>query len=294
MHNPQPSSAVDTATLGLRRRQLRRQLRDRATHAQYHTAASASGYADAYEGWGSVARFNRSRRHAVDEAIRRSQGDLVDIGSGPGMFVRHLLDTRPSDFRITACDRSPAMIDAAAGRLTASDPEVCLSVSRIEDLPFDDCSFDVALALGVLEYVDIAQALPEVSRIVRPGGLVIATMLNPASPYRLFEWCIYWPARRLAGRIEGLLGIQSSRPHGARRSGIRAVRRGRLARLMRGAGLTPYDVVAFDITSTVPPFDKLVRRHRQRWRDHPERTVSRGLRGRMGTGYLIAARKAPV
>jgi len=136
--------------------------------------------------------------------------------------------------------------------------------------------------------------LPEVSRIVRPGGLVIATMLNPASPYRLFEWCIYWPARRLAGRIEGLLGIQPSRPHGARRSGIRAVRRGRLARLMRGAGLTPYDVVAFDITSTVPPFDKLVRRHRQRWRDHPERTVSRGLRGRMGTGYLIAARKAPV
>ncbi|MGH3950779.1 MAG: class I SAM-dependent methyltransferase [Pseudonocardiaceae bacterium] len=218
-------------------------------------------------------------------------GDLLDVGCGPGMLVRHLLDTRPGDFRITACDRSPAMIEAVEERV-ANSGGVQLMVARIEDMPFADESFDVALAMGVLEYADAARALREMARVLRPGGLVLVTMLNPLSPYRLFEWVMYWPALRMLGRVERLLGVPPKRRHGAPISGIRAIPETKLRRMMREEGLGPHDAVYYDLTPLVPPLDKIVRRWNRQWRSHPERTVSRGTRRWMGTAYLVAARRA--
>jgi ubiquinone/menaquinone biosynthesis C-methylase UbiE len=252
--------------------------------------AAAAAYASGYEGWGPIARYNRSRFHVVDEAIQGSRGALLDIGCGPGMLVRHLLEARP-DLRITACDQSAAMVDAVAAGLPGGSAEIELEVASIEDMPFADGSFDVVVALGVLEYVDGQRALSEIARVVRPGGTVVVTMLNPASPYRLFEWCVYWPARRALGQLERLAGVPPERRHGAKPSGIRAIRRGRLRRLLRGVGLDPIDDVAYDVTPFVPPFDRLVRRWARQWRQHPERTVSRGGRRWLGTGYLIRAQR---
>lgn len=264
-----------------------------AVVVQYQDAVEAAGYAAAHDGWGPSARYFHSRLHVVQESLQACPGgDLLDVGCGPGMLVRRLLDTRPGDFRITACDRSPAMIEAAVDR-TADADNVELRVARIEDLPFPDESFDVVLAMGVLEYTDVPRALRELARVVRPSGLVVVTMLNPLSPYRLFEWCIYWPALRLLGRMERRLGIRATHRHGAAVSGIRAVSPARLRRRLRESGLWPQDVVYYDLTPLVPPLDRVVRRWARRWREHPERTASRGARRWMGTGYLVAARRLP-
>jgi SAM-dependent methyltransferase len=60
-----------------------------------------------------------------------------------------------------------------------------------EHLPFDSDSFDVVVALDVLEHADDATALKEVRRVLRPGGVVILTV--PALPW-------LWSARdELAG-----------------------------------------------------------------------------------------------
>lgn len=266
--------------------------RDDAVSVQYENAAAAAGHAAAHEGWEPTARYFYSRFHAVGEVLDPCDGDLLDVGCGPGMLVRHLLDSRPGSFRITACDRSPAMVEAAERRIGSAD-DVRLSVARIENLPFPDRTFDVVLALGVLEYADVDRALREIARVVRPGGLVVVTMLNPRSPYRLFEWVVFWPALRVLGRIERLLGIRHGRRHGASRSGIRALPQARLCRKMRAAGLRPQDVVHYDLTPLIPPLDKVVRRWTRQWRAHPERTVSRGARRWMGTAYLVAARRPP-
>jgi SAM-dependent methyltransferase len=227
----------------------------------------------------------------VQEALRDRRGDLLDVGCGPGMMVRQLLDTRPDDFRITACDLSPAMVDAT--RQAAGDAaDVQVSVADIEKLPFPDESYDVVLAMGVLEYVDLARALSEVSRVTRPGGLVLVTMLNAASPYRLFEWVVYWPALRVLGRLERLVGVPAERRHGQHRSGIRAVPVWRLRRSLRAAGLVPQDTVYYDVTPLVPPLDRVVRqRITQTWPSDLGRTVRRGARGWLGTAYLVAARR---
>lgn len=265
--------------------------RTEAVAGQYAGGAAASAYVAAHEGWGSSARYYHSRFHAVDEALRAIPGgDLLDVGCGPGMLVGHVRATRPGDFAITACDQSPAMIDAVAEN-TGFAEDVRLSVAAIEKMPFDDGSFDVVLATGVLEYTDAPAALAEVTRVLRPGGLAVVTMLNPLSPYRLVEWCLFWPVRRLLGRIERAFGVPKARRHGAVKSGIQALRPARLAELMRRAGLSPEDLVFYDVTILVPPIDKVSRPRLRRWHTRPETTVSRGALRWLGTAYLIAARR---
>ncbi|MFF5990016.1 class I SAM-dependent methyltransferase [Prauserella flavalba] len=226
----------------------------------------------------------------MDEVLRTCPGgELLDAGCGPGVLLRRLVDTRPGDFGITGCDQSAAMIEVARERL-AGAADVRLTVADIEDLPFPERSFDVVVAMGVLEYTDALRALRELARVVRHGGLVVVTMLNPRSPYRLFEWSVYWPAVRLLGHAERWAGVPPERRHAASRTGIRALSRRRLCRLFRGLGLRPVDIAYYDVTPLLPPFDRIVRKWARRWRAHPETTVSRGARRWLGTAYLVAAR----
>ncbi len=262
--------------------------REMAVRDQFDHPDAGHEYMAAHEGWSSSARYFESRLHLVLEVLGRHPGGrLLDIGCGPGMLVRRLLDTRPGDFMITACDRSPSMIDAVA-RTTAGEDVECV-VSRIEHMPFTDGRFDVVVAMGVLEYTDSHVALLEISRVVKPGGLVIVSMLNPTSPYRLFEWFVYWPALRMAGRIERLVGVSADRRHGARPTGMHPLRRGKLCTMMRSIGLEPEESVYYDTNIIVPPFDRMVRRWSRSWRARPERTISTGAGKWLGTGYLVTA-----
>ncbi|MGW5716562.1 class I SAM-dependent methyltransferase [Amycolatopsis sp. NPDC003865] len=252
--------------------------RDELVRVQYADARLVAAYAEAYAGRGPTARYHRSRIHAVDQVLRGHPGGaLLDVGCGPGMMVRHLRESRPAEFSVTGCDRSAAMVDAArrnAGQ--AAD----FTVGDIEELPFLDGGFDIVLAMGVLEYVDVPLALREIARVLRPGGLAVVTMLNPHSPYRLVEWGLYWPARRVLGGIEDALHFP--RRHGARRTGIEAYSPRRLRHELWRAGLQPQDTLFYDVTALVPPLDRLIRR---------DAKTARGAAGLLGTGYLIAARR---
>ncbi|MFF4728743.1 class I SAM-dependent methyltransferase [Streptomyces mirabilis] len=256
-------------------------------HVQFDDPSFAASYAAGYQSSGPAGRYFSSRFHAVFQILNRCPGgDLLDVGCGPGMFVQRVLDTRHGDFRITAVDRAPAMIAEIAGRTAGAEVE--LAVGEAEALPFPDASFDVVVAMGVLEYCDPSVVLRELDRVVRPNGLVLVSMLNPLSPYRLFEWAVYWPLLRLLGQVEGLLGLPPERRHGVPKSGIRALSAGRMRRRMREAGLCPVDVVHYDLTPSVPPFDRFV----GRWTRRHERladTVSRGVCHWPGTAYLVAA-----
>ncbi|MGW5723360.1 class I SAM-dependent methyltransferase [Amycolatopsis sp. NPDC003865] len=268
--------------------------RDELVRAQFDDPADAASYAALYRSRGPVERYFSSRMCAVMAALERSPGgDLVDIGCGPGMFAQQLWRSRPDDFRITVVDRSPAMIAEAAARVRGSD--VRLAVGEAENVPFPEASFDIAVAMGVLEYCDIAAGLRECARVVREDGLLLVTMLNPLSPYRMFEWGLYWPLLRLLGKVEGIFGRPAGRRHGRNRTGIRAVPSRKLCALLRDAGWEPVDVVHYDVTPVVPPFDQFLWRWSKRWRDHPEVTLGRGARRWLGSAYLVvAARGGPV
>lgn len=269
-------------------------VREQQVRTQYEDHAAAADYARSYLDDSPAARYFQSRLHVLIDILRRcGGGDFLDVGCGPGMLVRRVLQERPGDFRITALDMSPAMIMAAGAGLAATDP-VNLAVGRAESLPLPDASFDVVVAAGVFEYCDLPDALDELARVTRAGGLVLVSMLNPFSLYRLFEWCVYWPLTRLVGRAEALLGRPPGRRHGAVRTGIRTVPPGRLRRLMTERGMPADEVVYYDLNLLLPPIDRVVRRWRRGWRERPETTSGRGgLRRFMGTGYLVAAHRNP-
>lgn len=127
----------------------------------------------------------------------------------------------------------------------------------LEALPFADGSFDVTFATGALEYTDTRASVRELSRVTRPSGIVIASMLNPLSPYHLVQWSLFWPTLRLLGVFEKVLGLRPGRRHGAPLSGIRAVRRQAFVAMMRQAGLTAPQVVFLTPTVLVPPLDRV-------------------------------------
>lgn len=259
--------------------------------SQFADPAGVASYVASGQGWGPSARFFKSRLHVVDRVLGSCVGgDLLDVGCGPGPLVTHLLRTRRADFRITACDQSAAMVDEVARRVVGA-ANLQLAVGNVEDLAFEDEEFDVVAALGVLEYTDIDRALREIARVVDRDGLVVVTMLNPLSPYRIFQWFVHWPAVRVLGRIERLLRVPVGRRHAARRTGIHALPAGRLRRRMRRAGLRPIESVYYDVTPLLPPFDKVIRRWTTRWRGNLDVTVGSGLSRWLGTGYLVTARR---
>ena len=258
--------------------------------AQYGNSQAAIDYARAYEGSRPEGRFFSSRLQLVKNILASCPGgDLLDAGCGPGVMVHALLESRPQQFRITVLDQSPAMVEHCVIKVHGLG-KINPAVGRLEAMPFADVTFDVTLVMGALEYTNARLAIREISRVTRRGGLVIVTMLNPLSPYRLTDWLLLSPVIRLLGAIEKLCGVPAERRHGRRLSGIHAYPVFILRRLMRQAGLQPADIVYFDVTPTIPPFDRLPRSRRRAAQTPHERTVTRGWRRCMATAYLIAAR----
>jgi len=85
---------------------------------------------------------------------------ILDAGCGSGDFAALL--TAPD---VRCVDLSPAAVDAARARGLRAE------VADIQNLPFPDGSFDVAVANWVLYHVhDRALAIAELARVLTPAG----------------------------------------------------------------------------------------------------------------------------
>lgn len=111
-----------------------------------------------------VGRIIKTRRFDVTEF--RS---ILDIGSGAGQILGHLLSATHPDARLVACDLSHQMLKRARNRMGSQRPNY-LSAD-ITNLPFQDEAFDCVTCGWVLEYVvDPKHALMEIQRVLQPGG----------------------------------------------------------------------------------------------------------------------------
>lgn len=99
---------------------------------------------------------------------------ILDVGCGNGSLTFALAEHE--DLRgITAIDYSPVFVAETQRRNT--DPRVQVLQADACDLPFEDGAFDRALALLVLHFVpDAENAVAEMRRVTRPGGVVAAAV----------------------------------------------------------------------------------------------------------------------
>ena len=108
---------------------------------------------------------------AVDAALSlKGNESLLDVGTGPGDFPGRLRAGGHAG-RLVGLDQSAGMLGAASGK----HPGVEFVRGDVQALPFEDASFDVLTARHMLYHVpDIAAALLEFRRVLRPGGRFLA------------------------------------------------------------------------------------------------------------------------
>jgi SAM-dependent methyltransferase len=110
---------------------------------------------------------------ALDAAHVTAGTRLLDAGCGAGLLAL-LASLRGA--RVTAVDASPALLAVARERVPAAD----VREGDLEALPFADAGFDAATAVNSIFFAaDMAAAMRELARVVRPGGRVVITAWGP-------------------------------------------------------------------------------------------------------------------
>ena len=116
---------------------------------------------------------------------------VLDVGCGSGWATR-LLAGYAINGQVTGIDISDEMIRVARESASAL-PNTDFEVASAEQLPFPDSEFTHAFSMESLYYYeDIAGALTEIHRVLRPRGLFVAVV------------DLYWESKATHQWIDGL------------------------------------------------------------------------------------------
>ena len=118
--------------------------------------------------FGKVAEsYDRGRpsypREAVEWLVGPGPRSILELGAGTGKLTRALVELGHD---VHATDPDEAMLDVLRRHL----PDVRTSVGGAESIPAPDLSYDVVIAGQAFHWFDLDKALPEISRVLNPGG----------------------------------------------------------------------------------------------------------------------------
>jgi ubiquinone/menaquinone biosynthesis C-methylase UbiE len=122
-------------------------------------------------------RFSTSpepwHRWVFDRLDLADDARVLEVGCGPGELWRQNRERIPAGWGLTLVDLSPGMLEAARKALGDRAEYI---VADVQDLPFEDESFDAVIANHMLYHIpDRALALAEIARVLRRGGRVFAS-----------------------------------------------------------------------------------------------------------------------
>ena len=144
-------------------------------------------------------KFARNMRdkgwNNVDGIIKAgiSQGNVLEIGPGPGYVGLEWLKQASPSSTLTGCEISHNMVQLAEknAREYGLESRTTYVECNSMQMSFQDNSFDAIFSNGSLhEWEDPIRVFNEIDRVLRPGGLFcIADMRRNVNP--LLKWAIY-------------------------------------------------------------------------------------------------------
>ncbi|MCW2735439.1 class I SAM-dependent methyltransferase [Nocardioides sp.] len=141
--------------------------------------------------FGAVAEaYDRGRpSYPADAVAWLAGGDakvVLELGAGTGKLTRELVDQGHAVF---ATEPDEAMLAVLRERV----PEVSARLATAEEIPANDRSVDVVVVAQAFHWFDHDVALPEIARVLKPGGHV-------ALAWNFFDQRIPW-VRRLVNVV---------------------------------------------------------------------------------------------
>ena len=103
---------------------------------------------------------------------------FCDLGFGPGVLTQFILQEKP-EWHGWGIDISPECVHYANKlmKLKEIDARVQLTTGDVRQLAYGDETFDLVLAMEVLEHIpDPLEGLQEAVRVLKPGGYAITSI----------------------------------------------------------------------------------------------------------------------
>jgi SAM-dependent methyltransferase len=140
------------------------------------------------------------RRQDVRAAMLAAAGGLGDgarrlleIGCGNGEYTLRLVERTPAV--VVAVDVAPVLTATAQARARTAH----VACADVGTLPFADGTFDAVVGNAVLHHLDLERTVPELARVLRPGGRFCFAEPNMLNPHVLVERSVPFVRRWFEG-----------------------------------------------------------------------------------------------
>jgi ubiquinone/menaquinone biosynthesis C-methylase UbiE len=176
MHATSPSAGMDRVstppTLPAARQPLRPNFLQRLTAARFDQFTSGRER----QGFGALRR----------RLLQPAHGNVLDVGAGTAANLPHY----PAAVEhVALLDPHPGMLARAGSRSASSHVDATVHLGSAECLPFADASFDTVVFTKTLCTVkDVATALNEAARVLRPNGRLLVLEHVRSNDPRLARW----------------------------------------------------------------------------------------------------------
>ena len=107
-------------------------------------------------------------------------GELIlDAGCGTGIFTEDIIETGA---RVVGLELAFDMLRRAVTKCSGQTFQSV--IGDIQRLPFADDSFNKAISITAIEFIqDARRAVEELFRVTKPGGCIVVATLNSLSPW---------------------------------------------------------------------------------------------------------------
>ena len=114
--------------------------------------------------------------------------EVLEAGCGSGLLWTQVPKHAGENLRVTLTDISQGMVQTALNVARTTVRHVEGMTSDVHDLPFEDDSFDLVIANHMLYHTpNPAVAIEELARVLRPGGVLVASTNGPRHLQELYE-----------------------------------------------------------------------------------------------------------